>query len=130
STSSTKSANASILPNGTTRNQKLQERTSCWSSRRQRKRRLTGYPETAKLVYGVVFALRYMASKLSNQGFSTYKTGTYKLHYFESPAGAGPKLVLITDPNAPNMAGTLQSICASMYVEHVAKNTCVIFHTL
>ncbi|KAI8821933.1 Sybindin-like protein [Chytriomyces cf. hyalinus JEL632] len=82
-----------------------------------------GDPETAKLVYGVVFSLRNMASKLSNQGFSTYKTGTYKLHYFESPAG--PKLVLITDPNAPNMADTLQSIYASVYVEHVVKNALV-----
>ncbi|KAJ3378584.1 Trafficking protein particle complex subunit 1 [Chytriomyces hyalinus] len=82
-----------------------------------------GDPETAKLVYGVVFSLRNMASKLSNQGFSSYKTGTYKLHYFESPAG--PKLVLITDPNAPNMADTLQSIYANVYVEHVVKNALV-----
>ncbi|KAJ3230731.1 hypothetical protein HDU78_008130 [Chytriomyces hyalinus] len=82
-----------------------------------------GDPETAKLVYGVVFSLRNMANKLSNQGFTSYKTATYKLHYFESPAG--PKLVLITDPNAPNMAGTLQSIYANVYVEHVVKNALV-----
>ncbi|KAJ3227203.1 Trafficking protein particle complex subunit 1 [Chytriomyces hyalinus] len=82
-----------------------------------------GDPETAKLVYGVVFSLRNMANKLSNQGFTSYKTSTYKLHYFESPAG--PKLVLITDPNAPNMADTLQSIYASVYVEHVVKNALV-----
>ncbi|KAJ3386641.1 hypothetical protein HDU80_000339 [Chytriomyces hyalinus] len=82
-----------------------------------------GDPETAKLVYGVVFSLRNMANKLSNQGFRSYKPGTYKLHYFESPAG--PKLVLITDPNAPNMADTLQSIYANVYVEHVVKNALV-----
>ncbi|KAI8614696.1 transport protein particle complex of the golgi, subunit bet5-like protein [Chytriomyces sp. MP71] len=88
-------------------------------------RDVDGDPEMAKLVYGVVFSLRNMVDKMSvgkgaSDGFLSYKTSTYKLHYFGSLAG--PKFVLITDPNCPNMTETLKSVYAKLYVEFVVKN--------
>ncbi|KAI9321157.1 Sybindin-like protein [Obelidium mucronatum] len=84
-----------------------------------------GDSENHKLVYGVVFSLKNMVSKMSagkpaQEGFISYKTSTYKLHYFESPAGV--KMVMITDRNAESMLDTLRSIYAKLYVEYVVKN--------
>ncbi|KAJ3060516.1 TRAPP subunit bet5 [Podochytrium sp. JEL0797] len=84
-----------------------------------------GDSETAKLVYGVVFSLRNLVTKMtagkpSNEGFLSYKTSTYKLHYFESLAGV--KMVILTDANAHSMLETLRTIYANYYVEFVVKS--------
>ncbi|KAL2920064.1 Trafficking protein particle complex subunit BET5 [Polyrhizophydium stewartii] len=79
--------------------------------------------EKAKLVFGVVFSLRNIVSKISpKQGdnFVSFRTSTYKLHYFES--GTGIKFVLLTDPQMENMPEVLRSIYAQVYVEYVSKN--------
>ncbi|ORY53826.1 snare-like protein [Rhizoclosmatium globosum] len=60
------------------------------------------------------------AGKPSNEGFINYRTSTYKLHYFESPAGI--KMVMITDRNSENMLETLKQIYSKLYVEFVVKN--------
>ncbi|KAJ1559979.1 TRAPP subunit bet5, partial [Cladochytrium tenue] len=56
--------------------------------------------EDAKLVYGVVFSLRNMVSKLAPrkdaEGFQSYRAGAYRLHFFETPSGM--RLVMTTDP--------------------------------
>ncbi|OAJ44043.1 hypothetical protein BDEG_27331 [Batrachochytrium dendrobatidis JEL423] len=79
--------------------------------------------ETAKLVYGVVFSLRNIITKISpKQGdnFISYRTNAYKLHYYES--GTGLKFILLTDPNSDNMVEVLRAIHAQIYVEYVSKN--------
>ncbi|KAJ3328251.1 hypothetical protein HDU76_010304 [Blyttiomyces sp. JEL0837] len=48
--------------------------------------------EEAKLVYGVVFSLRNVVNKLvagkpSSEGFLSYRTNNYKLHYLEKASG-------------------------------------------
>ncbi|TPX56236.1 hypothetical protein PhCBS80983_g04694 [Powellomyces hirtus] len=80
--------------------------------------------EEAKLVYGVVFSLRNLVSKLSakpgSDGFISYRTSTYKLHYFETPTGL--KFVLNTDPHMESMREALRTIYGQIYVEYVVKN--------
>ncbi|KAJ3105570.1 TRAPP subunit bet5 [Phlyctochytrium planicorne] len=81
--------------------------------------------EEAKLVYGVVFSLRNVVTKLvtgkpSNEGFISYKTNVYKLHYYETLSGM--KFVLMTDPDCESMRDTLRQIFGSIYVEYVVKN--------
>ncbi|KAJ3146858.1 Trafficking protein particle complex subunit 1 [Geranomyces michiganensis] len=80
--------------------------------------------EEAKLVYGVVFSLRNLVSKLAakpgSDGFISYRTSTYKLHYFETPTGL--KFVMNTDPHADSMREALRTIYAQIYVEYVTKN--------
>ncbi|KAI9360471.1 Sybindin-like protein [Zopfochytrium polystomum] len=83
--------------------------------------------EEAKLVYGVVFSLKNMVSKLlprkNSEGFLSYKTSTYKLHYFETPSCL--RFVLTTDPASDNMRETLRQIYSDIYVEYVVKNPLV-----
>ncbi|KAH9171990.1 TRAPP complex subunit bet5 [Lactarius sanguifluus] len=51
----------------------------------------TGLPfdEEAKLVYGVILSLRNMIKRLSgrDESFVSYRTSTYKLHFFETVSG-------------------------------------------
>ncbi|KAJ3195933.1 TRAPP subunit bet5 [Irineochytrium annulatum] len=82
------------------------------------------YQEEAKLIYGVVYSLRNFVGKLvagkqSNEGFLSYKTSVYKLHYFESASSV--KFVLTTDPDCENMREVLRQIYAGIYVEYVVK---------
>ncbi|KAI8818120.1 Sybindin-like protein [Fimicolochytrium jonesii] len=82
--------------------------------------------EEAKLVYGVVFSLKNLVNRLSakagSEGFLSYRTSTYKLHYFETPTGL--KFVLNTDPTLDSaaMKETLRTIYAQIYVEYVTRN--------
>ncbi|KAI8834488.1 Sybindin-like family-domain-containing protein, partial [Chytridium lagenaria] len=81
--------------------------------------------EEAKLIYGVVYSLRNVVTKLvagkpSNEGFLSFKTNVYKLHYFETASGM--KFVMTTDPDSENMREVLRQIFASIYVEYVVKN--------
>ncbi|KAI9347127.1 Sybindin-like family-domain-containing protein, partial [Pilaira anomala] len=78
--------------------------------------------EEAKLVYGVVLSLRNFVRKLSgNQdGFISYKTSTYRLHYYETPTGL--KFVMNSDPNTESLRMVLKQIHVQLYVEFVVKN--------
>ncbi|KAL9543560.1 hypothetical protein MBANPS3_008057 [Mucor bainieri] len=78
--------------------------------------------EEAKLVYGVVLSLRNFVRKLSgNQdGFISYKTSTYRLHYYETPTGL--KFVMNSDPNTESLRLVLKQIHVQLYVEFVVKN--------
>ncbi|KAJ3046794.1 Trafficking protein particle complex subunit 1 [Rhizophlyctis rosea] len=82
------------------------------------------FEEEAKLVYGVVFSLRNLLSKLSNtpgaEGFTSYRTNVYKLHYFETPTSL--KFVMNTDSSMDGMREALRLIYANIYVDYVVKN--------
>ncbi|KAG9302159.1 hypothetical protein G9A89_020593 [Geosiphon pyriformis] len=84
--------------------------------------RLINLDEEAKLVYGVVFSLRNFVRKLSGSqdGFLSYRTSLYKLHYYETPTGL--KFVINTDPAVDSLRQTLRQIYTSFYVEYVIKN--------
>ncbi|CAO3639556.1 unnamed protein product [Cunninghamella echinulata] len=89
--------------------------------------------EEAKLVYGVILSLRNFVRKLSTiggdhsnnnnnsqDGFISYRTSTYRLHYYETPTGL--KFVLNTDPNTEGMRSVLKQIYVQLYVDFVVKN--------
>lgn len=52
--------------------------------------------------------------------FLSYRTGEYKLHYFETPTQL--KLVMLTDTRVGNMRTVLHQIWATLYVEYVVKS--------
>ncbi|TPX43564.1 hypothetical protein SeLEV6574_g04991 [Synchytrium endobioticum] len=89
------------------------------------------FEEEAKLVYGVIFSLRNMTTKLTGKGvgdgFISYRTSVYKLHYFETATGL--KFVLNTDPNMESCREALRQIYAQIYVEYVTKNPLVKYDT-
>ncbi|ORE10394.1 snare-like protein [Rhizopus microsporus var. microsporus] len=78
--------------------------------------------EEAKLVYGVILSLRNFVRKLSGSqdGFISYRTSTYRLHYYETPTGL--KFVMNSDPNTENLRLVLKQIYIQLYVEFVVKN--------
>ncbi|KAA8916817.1 hypothetical protein TRICI_000936 [Trichomonascus ciferrii] len=77
--------------------------------------------DDAKLIFGIVFSLRNMVRKLTDEdGFVSYNTTKYKLHYFETPTNL--KFVLLTDPKMENQRLALQQIFVSLYTEYVVKN--------
>ncbi|CAJ0751492.1 12271_t:CDS:10, partial [Entrophospora sp. SA101] len=84
--------------------------------------RLINLDEEAKLVYGVIYSLRNFVKKLtgSQDGFLSYRTSTYKLHYYETPTGL--KFVINTDTNADSLRPVLRQIYVNFYVEYVVKN--------
>ncbi|PUU80549.1 Longin-like domain-containing protein [Tuber borchii] len=78
--------------------------------------------DDAKLVFGVVFSLRNMVRKLSgpDDSFISYRTGSYKLHYYETATNL--KFVLLTDVKMNNLKVVLHQIYVNLYVEFVTKN--------
>jgi hypothetical protein len=52
--------------------------------------------------------------------FVSYRTGEYKLHYYETPTRI--KFVMITDTKTNNLRVVLHQIWANLYVEYVVKN--------
>ena len=50
----------------------------------------------------------------------SYRTGEYKLHYYETPTKL--KFVMLTDTKVPNLRLHLHQIWANLYVEYVVKN--------
>ncbi|POS76669.1 hypothetical protein DHEL01_v204934 [Diaporthe helianthi] len=51
----------------------------------------------AKLIFGTVFSLRNMVRKLGgpDDAFISYRTGQYRMHYYETPTNL--RFVLLTD---------------------------------
>ncbi|OAA72287.1 transport protein particle complex of the golgi, subunit bet5-like protein [Cordyceps fumosorosea ARSEF 2679] len=78
--------------------------------------------DNAKLIFGTVFSLRNMARKLGgdDDAFISFRTGQYKLHYYETPANL--RFVLLTDTASPSMRNVLHQIYINLWVEYVAKN--------
>jgi hypothetical protein len=62
----------------------------------------------------------YKYSIVSQDGFISYKTSTYRLHYYETPTGL--KFVMNSDPNTENLKLILKQIYIQLYVEFVVKN--------
>ncbi|KAI6251096.1 Trafficking protein particle complex subunit 1 [Erysiphe necator] len=60
--------------------------------------------------------------KLGGQddSFISYRTGQYKLHYYETPTNV--KFVILTDVGTLNMRNVLHQIYVNLYVEYVIKN--------
>ncbi|KAH0538734.1 hypothetical protein FGG08_004686 [Glutinoglossum americanum] len=73
--------------------------------------------DDAKLVFGTVFSLRNMVRKLGgpDDHFISYRTGQYKLHYYETPTNL--KFVMLTDIKTNNLRMVLHQIYVSLYVE-------------
>ena len=63
-----------------------------------------------------------MATQLGggDDQFLSYRTGEYKLHYFETPTQL--KFVMLTDTRIGNMRTVLHQIWATLYVEYVVKS--------
>ncbi|KAI9826851.1 MAG: TRAPP subunit bet5 [Thelocarpon impressellum] len=78
--------------------------------------------DDAKLIFGTVFSLRNMVRKLggSEDNFISYRTGQYKLHYYETPTNI--KFVMLTDTKTNNLRIVLHQIYVNLYVEYVVKN--------
>ncbi|KAJ4982663.1 sybindin-like family protein [Stagonosporopsis vannaccii] len=80
------------------------------------------HADDEKLIFGLVFSLRNMVTKLggADDTFLSYRTGEYKLHYYETPTRM--KFVMLTDTKVPNLRQYLYQIWANLYVEYVVKN--------
>ncbi|OAA39522.1 Sybindin-like protein [Beauveria brongniartii RCEF 3172] len=78
--------------------------------------------DDAKLIFGTVFSLRNMARKLGgdDDAFISYRTGQYKLHFYETPANL--RFVLLSDTASPSMRNVLHQIYINLWVEYVVKN--------
>lgn len=85
-------------------------------------RRALKAEDDAKLIFGTIFSLRRMVRQLGGQDdqFLCYRTGEYKLHYFETPTQL--KFVMLTDTRVGNMRTVLYQIWATLYVEYVVKS--------
>ena len=88
-------------------------------------RRALKAEDDAKLIFGTIFSLRRMVRQLGGQDdqFLCYRTGEYKLHYFETPTQL--KFVMLTDTRVGNMRTVLYQIWATLYVEYVVKSPLV-----
>ena len=80
--------------------------------------------EEFKLMYGMIFSIKSLLSRLSHkssrEGFVSYTTSQYKLHYFESATGL--MFVLNTDNNVGSLSDELWHLYSKIYVEYVIKN--------
>ncbi|KAK3710600.1 Trafficking protein particle complex subunit BET5 [Vermiconidia calcicola] len=78
--------------------------------------------DDAKLIFGTIFSLRRMVRQLGGEDdhFLSYRTGEYKLHYFETPTQL--KFIMLTDTRVGNMRTVLHQIWATLYVEYVVKS--------
>lgn len=99
--------------------------------------------DDAKLIFGTIFSLRNMVRKLGGpddrlvlwklppnggtetdgrlcHSFISYRTGEYKLHYYETPTNI--KFVMLTDTQTLNMRNVLHQIYVNLYVEFGKKS--------
>eukprot|EP00428_Durinskia_dybowskii_P077209 CAMPEP_0170361260 /NCGR_PEP_ID=MMETSP0117_2-20130122/3714_1 /TAXON_ID=400756 /ORGANISM="Durinskia baltica, Strain CSIRO CS-38" /LENGTH=116 /DNA_ID=CAMNT_0010615619 /DNA_START=108 /DNA_END=458 /DNA_ORIENTATION=+ len=81
--------------------------------------------EEKKLVFGMLFSLKDLTSKLSpdSQGLDhlhTVKTNGFTLHHYQSPSGL--MFVLNSRPEIPDLHTHLQYVYSQIYVECVARN--------
>ncbi|RAL67498.1 hypothetical protein DID88_008253 [Monilinia fructigena] len=78
--------------------------------------------DDAKLIFGTIFSLRNMVRKLGgpDDSFISFRTGQYRLHYYETPTNI--KFVMLTDTQTLAMRQVLHQIYVNLYVEFVVKN--------
>lgn len=80
--------------------------------------------EEVKLMYGMIYSLKSLLSRLSTtsakDSFTRYSTSTYSLHFFETPTGL--KFVLNTDKDSQGVREALSNIYSKIYVEYVVRN--------
>ncbi|KAG9254922.1 uncharacterized protein J7T54_006102 [Emericellopsis cladophorae] len=78
--------------------------------------------DDAKLIFGTVFSLRNMVRKLGGEddAFISYRTGNYKMHFYETPANL--RFVMLTDTGTMSMRNVLHQIYINLWVEYVVKN--------
>ncbi|KAK0722973.1 sybindin-like family protein [Lasiosphaeria miniovina] len=78
--------------------------------------------DDAKLIFGTVFSLRNMVRKLGgdDDAFISYRTGQYKLHYYETASSL--RFVMLTDTTTLSMRSVLHQIYINLWVEYVVKN--------
>ncbi|KAJ8008645.1 hypothetical protein DPEC_G00107020 [Dallia pectoralis] len=53
-------------------------------------------------------------------GFLSFQTSKYKLHYYETPTGI--RIIMNTDLGVPNARDILHQIYSTLYVEYIVKN--------
>jgi hypothetical protein len=84
--------------------------------------------EEYKLMYGMIFSIKSLISRLSitsaKEGLVGYSASNYKLHYFETPTGF--KFVMNTDTSVGNVQDILRHIYARIFVEYVIRNPLVL----
>lgn len=80
------------------------------------------HEDDEKLIFGLVFSLRNMVQKLGGEDdtFLSFRTGEYKLHYYETATRM--KFVMLTDTKQNNLRPYLHQIWANLWVEFVVKN--------
>ncbi|KAF2750357.1 trafficking protein-like protein particle complex subunit 1 [Sporormia fimetaria CBS 119925] len=85
-------------------------------------RKVLAHSDDEKLIFGLVFSLRNMVQKLGGEDstFLSYRTGEYKLHYYETATRM--KFVMLTDTKQNNLRPYLHQIWANLWVEFVVKN--------
>ena len=64
--------------------------------------------------------LKISSANRGEEGIVSYKTSTYKLHYYESPTGY--KFVLLSDQASESLRFVLRQIYATAFIEHVVRN--------
>ncbi|KAK1827915.1 putative sybindin-like family protein [Podospora conica] len=96
--------------------------TNTGPGRPDRRSRAARAGDDAKLIFGTVFSLRNMVRKLGgdDDAFISYRTGQYKLHYYETASSV--RFVMLTDTAAPSMRNVLHQIYINLWVEYVVKN--------
>lgn len=58
----------------------------------------------------------WLTLSLHNHSFISYRTGHYKLHYYETPTNL--KFVMVTDTKSHNLRIVLHQIYVGLYVEY------------
>ncbi|XP_038051214.1 trafficking protein particle complex subunit 1-like [Patiria miniata] len=80
--------------------------------------------EEFKLMYGMIFSIKSFVSRMApvdfKDGFSSFCTSSYKLHFHETASGL--KFVMNTSLNVGSIHDELQHIYSAIFVEHVVRN--------
>lgn len=80
--------------------------------------------EEFKLMYGMIYSLKSLMSRLSptstKESFYSFSTDKYKLHLYETPTGV--KFILNTDNRVGDLRDLLQHVHSKIYVEYAVKN--------
>jgi len=80
--------------------------------------------EERKLIFGMIHSIKAFVDKMSpkdgQNGFHSYTTNEYKLHFYESPSGF--KFILTTDIRVGNTSDILRKLYSQVYVKYVVRN--------
>lgn len=92
--------------------------TTAPAAARPTKTKSTRAQNDAKLIFGTVFSLRNMVRKLGGEddAFISYRTGQYRMHYYETPTNL--RFVLLTDTATMSMRNVLHQIYINLWVEY------------